>query len=141
MAILCQSCKTIDITIDIMKTTLVVHYHHQQLIDPLLWEPYRKQHHRHHQLIDLSTCCDMGSLPATLEAAKAGDLYCCLLGHIIEVVDGEQSYVQAELKGTPTWVRWPPEHRPACSKKKFRNMMKFARRFLEALYGHPDLGT
>ena len=51
------------------------------------------QHH------DVATFGGLGSSPATLEAAKAVDFYCCLPGHVVEVADGEQAYVQAEMKG------------------------------------------
>ena len=45
----------------------------------------------------------MCSAPATLEVAKAADLYGCLPGHAVEIVDGERAYAQAEMQGTPTW--------------------------------------
>ena len=65
------------------------------------------QHH------DEATFGGLGSAPATLEAAKAADFYGCLPGHVVEVADGEQAYVQAEMKGTPTWVCLPPDQIPA----------------------------
>ncbi|MFM7981092.1 MAG: hypothetical protein ACKPKO_17415, partial [Candidatus Fonsibacter sp.] len=52
---------------------------------------------------------DLGSSPATLQAAKAVDFHGCLPGHCIEVVDAEQAYIQAAMKGDPTWICLPPE--------------------------------
>ena len=65
----------------------------------------------------------------------------CRPGHVIEVADGEQAYVQAETKGAPTRARLPREQRPVRWKNKFPNMRKLARRLLKALYGDPDVGT
>jgi hypothetical protein len=56
---------------------------------------------------------DIGSSLATLQAAKGVDFFGCLPSHVIEVADAEQAYIQAELKGDPTWVRLPPEARKA----------------------------
>ena len=50
------------------------------------------QHH------DEATFGGLGSSPATLEAAKAADFYGCLPGHVVEVADGAQAYVQAEMR-------------------------------------------
>ena len=47
---------------------------------------------------------DLGSSPATLEAARAADAYGCAPGHDTEIADAEQAYVQADLKGVPSWV-------------------------------------
>ena len=55
-----------------------------------------------------ATFRDMESAPATLEAAEAADFHGCLPGHVIETADGEQAYVQADMKGTPTWICLPP---------------------------------
>ena len=83
----------------------------------------------------------MGSTPATLEAAKAADFCGCLPGHVIEIADGEQAHVQAEMKGTPTWICFPPDQRPVWWAQAYPNMKKPVRRLLKALYGHPDAGT
>ena len=61
---------------------------------------------------------DPGSSPATLPAAKAVDVYGCLLGHCIEIADAEQAYIQADTQGDPTWICLPPESRPAWWKKE-----------------------
>ena len=44
---------------------------------------------------------DLGSRPATMEAAKAADAYGSIEGHDVQQCDAEQAYTQAELKGTP----------------------------------------
>jgi hypothetical protein len=71
---------------------------------------------------------DMGSAPATLEASRAADAYGCFEGNDVQAADAEQAYIQAELKGTETWValpedQWPPHwhgkyHRPVVKLKK-----------------------
>ena len=50
------------------------------------------------QYHDEATFRDVGSTPATLEAAKAADFCGCLPGHVIEIADGEQAHVQAKTK-------------------------------------------
>ncbi len=80
---------------------------------------------------------DLGSAPATMAASRAADCFGCAPGNVIEVADGEQAYVQAELTGTPCWVSLPPEERPAAG-KGFRNPVM---QLKKALYGHPDSGT
>mgnify|MGYP003330114571 CR=1 FL=1 len=52
---------------------------------------------------------DMGSSPATMEAGKSADAYGCFPGNDTEQADAEQAYVQAELRGTETWIWLPPE--------------------------------
>ena len=56
-----------------------------------------------HQAYDQNHKCaffqDLGSSPATLQAAKAVDFFGCLPGHGIEIADAEQAYIQAEMKG------------------------------------------
>ncbi len=80
---------------------------------------------------------DMGSSPATMEAAKAADAYGCFPGHNIEQADAEQAYVQAPLRGPTTWIslprdQWPPE---------WEGMRRPVVIMRLALYGHPDSGT
>ncbi|MFM7985142.1 MAG: hypothetical protein ACKPKO_38070, partial [Candidatus Fonsibacter sp.] len=84
---------------------------------------------------------DLGSSPATLQAAKAVDFYVCLPGHCIEVADAEQAYIQADMQGDPTWVRLPPEARPEWWKKSFPHLRRPVCLLKKALYGHPDAGT
>ena len=61
---------------------------------------------------------DLGSSPATLQAAKAVDVFGCVPGHAIEIADAEQAYIQADMKGDPTWICLPPEARPTWWKKE-----------------------
>ena len=80
---------------------------------------------------------DLGSALATLDASRAVDAYGCVPGHAIEVADAEQAYVQADMRGTPTWVCLPPEVRTG----KARNMRRPVCRLKKALDGHPDAGA
>ena len=89
------------------------------------------------QNYDAAIFQDLGSAPATLEAARAADAYGCSPGNAIEVADAEQAYVQAEMEGTPTWISLPPEQR----RGKAKHMRKPVYRLRKALYGHPDSGT
>ena len=80
---------------------------------------------------------DLGSSLATLDASRAADAFGAVPGHAIEVADAEQAYVQAEMKGTPTYVCLPPDQRFG----KAANMHRPVFRLKRALYGHPDAGT
>ena len=51
--------------------------------------------------------------------------------------DADQAYIQASLKGTPTWVALPPDQWP----KAWSGMRRPVCRLLKALYGRPDSGT
>ena len=81
---------------------------------------------------------DLGSAPATMEAGRAADCYGCMPDHEITIADAEQAYIQAELKGNPTWVALPPEAWPAQWRGKFRHPVV---RLKKALYGHPHSGS
>jgi len=85
-----------------------------------------------------ATFDDLGSSPASLEAARAADLYGCVPGQAIEMADAVQAYVQAALKGTETWVCLPPEWR---TEKEWKGFRRPVVRLRLALYGHPDAGT
>ena len=50
---------------------------------------------------------ELCSGPATMEAARCADAYGLMLGHDVQQADAEQAYTQAEIEGTPTWVRLP----------------------------------
>lgn len=56
---------------------------------------------------------DLGTSPATTEAARVADWHGCLPRHRIDAADAVQAYVQADLKGTPTCIVWPREEWPA----------------------------
>ena len=93
------------------------------------------------QYYDAAIFQDLGSAPATLEAAKVADFYGCADGYDVDIADAEQAYVQAEMKGTPTWVCLPEEDRPAWWKKKYGHLKRPVCGLKKALYGHPDAGT
>ena len=50
---------------------------------------------------------ELGSRPATMEAARSAEANGLMPGHSVQQADAEQAYTQAELDGTPTWVRLP----------------------------------
>ena len=79
---------------------------------------------------------DLGSCPATMEAARAGDAYGCMPGHLVEQCDAEQAYTQAVLSGTTTWVRLPRDQWP----ESWNGMHDPVVPLKLALYGHPDSG-
>ena len=81
----------------------------------------------------------MGSAPATMEASKNADFYGCAPGHEVEIADAEQAYVQAPMKGNPTWVALPPDAWP--DSWKGNGFKRPVCRLKKALYGHPDAGT
>ena len=81
---------------------------------------------------------DLGSSPATLDAARTADAYGCFPDHDVEIADAVQAYIQARLKGAACWVCLPEEARPAHWKGKYRKPVV---RLIRALYGHPDSGT
>ena len=79
---------------------------------------------------------DLGSSPATLEAAKACDCYGLLPGHTTQQADAVQAYTQSTLRGTPTWIRLPRDRWPA----SWQGMHAPVCPLRLALYGHPDSG-
>jgi len=85
---------------------------------------------------DVALFQELSSCPATMEAAKAADCYGLFPGHAVEQADAEQAYTQAKLGGTPTWVRLPPDARPAA----WAGMRDPVCPMRLALYGHPDSG-
>ena len=86
---------------------------------------------------EAATFEDLGSSPATMESSRACDMFGCAPGHDIEMADAEQAYIQAELKGMPTWVCLPSDERP----EAWKHMKRPAVLLKKALYGHPDSGT
>ena len=64
------------------------------------------------QFFDAAIFQDQGSAPATLEAARIADFYGCAPGHEADIADAEQAYVQADMKGTDTYVCLPEDKRP-----------------------------
>ena len=63
--------------------------------------------------------------------------------HTVEQADAEQAYIQAELRGTETWVALPTEAWPDSwyNKDGSAKYQKPVVKMLRALYGHPDAGT
>ena len=55
---------------------------------------------------------ELGSCPATMEAARSAEAYGLMPGHDVQQADAEQAYTRAELDGTPTWVRLPRDQWP-----------------------------
>ncbi len=87
----------------------------------------------------------LGSDPASMDAGKAVDAFGCFPGNSAQQADAEQAYIQADLKGPPTWVLLPEELWPAdwYHDGEGRSQPKYHRpvvRLKEALYGHPDAG-
>ena len=80
---------------------------------------------------------DLGSCPATMEAARAADAYGCYPGHASQQCDAEQAYTQAMHVGTDTWIRLPREEWP----DSWEGMHDPVCTLVLALYGHPDSGT
>ena len=86
---------------------------------------------------DVALFQESGSSPATMDAAKACDAHGLLEGHDVEQADAEQAYIQSRLGGdTPTWIRLPPERRPA-SWSGYRDPVC---PLILQLHGHPDAG-
>ena len=104
---------------------------------------------------------ELGSSPATLEGAKAVDVWGLVAGHAIQQADASAAYTQALLgnetpqgsilKGvtackvkTTTWVTLPPEARPkrpdGSDLWRSRNIVDPVAPLVKALYGHPDSG-
>ena len=86
---------------------------------------------------DIAIFQELASQPATLEASCAADAYGCIEGHTIEQADAEQAYVQAVMKGTPTYVRLPKHQWPA----SWEGMHDPVVPLKLALYGHPESGV
>ena len=80
---------------------------------------------------------DLGSSPATMEAAKACDAIGCVKGYNTQKADARQAYIQAKLRGAPTWVMLPEDQ----WEDDWYNIEYPVVPLLRALYGHPDSGT
>jgi hypothetical protein len=65
---------------------------------------------------DVAVFQELGLSPAQLAAVKTCDWYGLLQGHNTMQADAEAAYINAELSGTPTYVRLPANRVPA----KFR---------------------
>ena len=85
---------------------------------------------------DWATFQELGSCPATMEAARCADAYGRFPGNAVQQSDAEQAYTQAWLEGTPTWVRLPRDQWP----ESWAGMVDLVCPLHLALYGHPDSG-
>ena len=103
---------------------------------------------------DIALFNELSSNPASIEASKMVDAYGLFLGNDIQQADAEQAYIQSELGEytpacgnatgggrpkliiTETWVKFPPEHKPA----EWSHINDPVVRLRKALYGHPDSG-
>ena len=88
------------------------------------------------QNYDWAVFQELSSCPATIEASKAADCYGCFEGNDVMQADAEQAYIQAELRGTETWVELPKEEWP----KSWSGMLRPVCPLKLALYSHPDAG-
>ena len=79
---------------------------------------------------------ELGSCLATMEAERCADAYVLMPGHSVQQADAEQAYTQAEIDGTPTWVRLPHEQWPT----SWAGVSDSVCPLKLALYGHPDSG-
>ena len=56
---------------------------------------------------------DLGSSPSSMEAGRLVDAYGLRHGFDIQQSDAVQAYLQAELRGNPTWIAIPQDQWPA----------------------------
>ena len=80
---------------------------------------------------------ELGSSPASMEAAKLLDAFGSQPGFSKEQADAIQAYIQALFTGVPTWLSLPRNRWPKDWEKKYWQPMV---PMLLALYGHPDSG-
>ena len=80
---------------------------------------------------------ELGSSPASMEAAKVIDVLGSQPGYSKQQADARQAYTQALFKGIETWVRLPRNRWPKEWGTKFQDPVVPLRL---VLYGHPDSG-
>ena len=80
---------------------------------------------------------DLGSSPSSMEAGRLVDAYGLRHGFDIQQSDAVQAYLQAELRGNPTWIAIPQDQWPA----SWQGMRRPVCRLRVALCGHPDSGA
>jgi len=85
---------------------------------------------------DHAIFAELSSCPSTMEAAKSGDAFGLLPGHVTEQCDAEQAYTQAKIQGTETWIEIPQHEWP----ESWKGMKRPVCLLILALYGHPDAG-
>ena len=86
---------------------------------------------------DHAIFAELGSSPASMEAAKVIDVFGSQPGYSKQQADARQAYTQALFKGIETWVRLPRNRWPKEWGTKFQDPVVPLRL---ALYGHPDSG-
>ena len=79
---------------------------------------------------------ELGSSPASMEAAKLIDVFGSQPGYSKQQADAKQAYAQALFKGVETWVRLPRNRWP----KEWKGFRDPVVPLMLALYGHPDSG-
>ena len=86
---------------------------------------------------DHALFAELGSSPASMEAAKLLDAFGSQPGFSKAQADAIQAYIQAIFTGVPTWLSLPRNRWPEHWTKEFWQPMV---PLVLALYGHPDSG-
>ena len=86
---------------------------------------------------DHALFAELGSSPASMEAAKLLDAFGSQPGFSKAQADAIQAYIQALFTGVPTWLSLPRNRWPEHWEKQFWQPMV---PLVLALYGHPDSG-
>ena len=85
---------------------------------------------------DHAIFAELGSSPASMEAAKIIDVYESQPNFSKQQADARQAYTQALFQGVETWVRLPRSRWP----KEWEGFEDPVCPLMLALYGHPDSG-
>ena len=85
---------------------------------------------------DHAIFAELGSSPASMEAAKIIDVFGSQPGYSKQQADARQAYTQALFTGIETWVRLPRNRWP----KEWNGTKDPVCPLRLALYGHPDSG-
>ena len=85
---------------------------------------------------DHAIFAELGSSPASMEAAKIIDVYGSQPNFSKQQADARQAYTQALFQGVETWVRLPRNRWP----KEWEGFEDPVCPLMLALYGHPDSG-
>ena len=80
---------------------------------------------------------DLGSSPSSMEAGRLVDAFGLRPSYEIQQSDAVQAYLQAKIRGKPTWILLPRDQ----WLESWRNMKKPGYRLNVAPYVHPDSGT
>ena len=85
---------------------------------------------------DHAIFAELGSSPASMEAARIIDVYGSQPNFSKQQADARQAYTQALFQGVETWVRLPRSRWP----KEWQGFEDPVCPLMLALYGHPDSG-